>query len=112
VKREDAFELLAGARPPAGLDRVQRVRWIAEAGEALLAGRLPSDEARLFLGGALLAWLASGGSLERDYLRTVKPKSHRTPSAIWREIAAHQDERQDGKGAATLAPSTSRERRK
>lgn len=47
---------------------------------------MPDDEARLFLAGALTGWLDGGGSLERDYLRTSKPKSHATASALWKRM--------------------------
>jgi len=70
-------------------------------------GRRPGREAALFLGGALLGWLENGGDLARDYLHVTKAKSHRTPAAIWREVAPHQDERQDQETGDTLAPSSS-----
>jgi hypothetical protein len=73
-------------RPPRRFDREGRVALLGEAAQALLDGRMPDDEARLFLAGALTAWLQRGGSLERDFLRVVKAKSHRTPSAIWRDL--------------------------
>lgn len=101
--------ILAGARPPGGLEREDRVQLIGEVATALLAGRMPSDAARLFIAGALSAWLENGGSLERDYLRTVKPKSHRTPAAIWRDLRAHPDERQDGATGSKLRPSSTTE---
>jgi hypothetical protein len=91
MKREspNAFEILAGARPPAGSTREDRVRLIGEAAQQMVdSGTL----AGLFCGGALLAWLENGGDLARDYLRVVKAKSHVTPAAIWRELRAHQDE--------------------
>jgi hypothetical protein len=86
---------LGGDRTPAALTREGRVRLLGEAFEALLDGRTPSREAALFLGGAGMAWLQTGGDLARDYLKVVKPKSHRTPTAIWREVQAsahHPDE--------------------
>lgn len=67
-------------------DRERRVALIGRAAQALLAGEMPDVEARLFLGGALTGWLEGGGSLERDYLRVVKPKSHVTPRAIWKRM--------------------------
>lgn len=76
--------------PPASLTREGRVRLIGEVTQALLKGELPSRQARLWVGGALLEWLQRGGNLERDYFEVTKPKSHHTPSAIWR--ALHPDE--------------------
>ena len=71
--------------PPAGLTREDRVRLLREAADALMQGQLPPAAARLFVGGALLAWLREGGSLERQYLRVAAPKgSHLTPSALLR----------------------------
>lgn len=106
----DPFVILAGgARAPSALTREDRVRLIGEFASSVLAGREPDQAALLFVAGALAAWLESGGSLEHDYLRTVKPKSHRTPAAIWREIRAHPDERQHRATGATLRPSTTTE---
>jgi hypothetical protein len=96
-------EILAGARPPAGFTREDRVRLIGEAAEALLAGRMPEPAARVFLAGALVAWLENSGDLARDFLRVTKPKSHRTPAAIWR---AHRDERHAEAGRARIAASS------
>lgn len=75
------------SRLPAGFDRASRVRLIAEAAEALLAGQLPHPAARLFLAGALVAWLRDGGrigALERDYLKVAAPRrSTATPARLW-----------------------------
>ena len=80
------FDLLSQVKP-AGLDREGRVRLLDEAANALLNGRLPSRESSMFLGSALSAWLARGGSFERDYLRISAPAgSHSTPAALWREM--------------------------
>lgn len=74
------------SRLPGDFTREGRVRLIAEAARALLDGRLPSAEARLFLAGAIAAWLEAGGrcgSLERDYLRvTGRPRSRLTPQRL------------------------------
>ena len=51
-------------RLPAASTREDRVRLVGEAAEALLHGRLPDAPARLFLAGAISAWLARGGDLE------------------------------------------------
>lgn len=63
------------------------MRLLGEAAEALLAGKLPSAEARLFLAGALSAWLREGGrlgALERDFLRVAAPhRSTHTPARLW-----------------------------
>jgi hypothetical protein len=78
-------------------EREARVKMLGEAFSALLAGRPPSRDAALFLGGAGMAWLENGGSLERDYFKVTKPKSHRTPAFIWQQMNAHQDESQEQK---------------
>ena len=94
-------------------DRARHVRQIGEVAKALLDGRLPSRSAALFVGGALLSWLENGGDLCREYLNVVKPKSHRTPAAIWQEINLHQDEEVDLGSTDKLETSTSKsERRK
>jgi hypothetical protein len=70
------------------LDREGRVRLLGEAAKALLAGRLPEPEARLFLAGGLSAWLEGGGDLVRDFWKVAAPRgSHRTAAAL------HRDER-------------------
>lgn len=80
------------SRLPVGFDRESRVRLIARAAEALLAGRLPDAPARLFLASALQAWLREGGrvgALERDYLRVAAPRSSRhTASELWRRCSS------------------------
>ena len=73
---------------PASSTREGRVRLIGEAAEALLSGEMPSREAALFVGGALLAYLRNGGDLLRDYFQIIKPSSRRTPSVIWTESQA------------------------
>jgi hypothetical protein len=103
---DSALTATFGTHPPATFDRAGRVRLIGEAAQALLAGRVPSLEASMFLGGALAAWLETGGDLARDYLRVVKAKSHHTPAYIWNQLQAHQDERQLPDDDATLAPSS------
>lgn len=72
------------AQPPRRFDRAGRVGLIGECAQALIRSELPSEESRLFVASALLAWLENGGSLEREYFQTTKAKSHRTASAIWR----------------------------
>jgi hypothetical protein len=50
-----------------------------------MRGELPEPSARLFVAGALGAWLANGGDLERDYFRVKAPKgSHFTPARLIR----------------------------
>ena len=102
----DLQRLIAGSQLPAGHEREQRVRWIAETGQALKRGELPSLEARVFVGGALMAWLQEGGDLCREYFRVVKPKSHHTAAFIYRRLNAHQDERQDGDADGILRESS------
>jgi hypothetical protein len=64
-------------------DRDGRVQLVGEAADSLLALKMPSVPAALFLGGALKTWLELGGNLERDYLQVTQRGSHRTPSRIW-----------------------------
>ena len=82
---------------PAGFTREDRVRLLAEAAEALLAGRLPDPAARLFLGGALQSWLRDGGrlgALERDHLRVAAP--HRSTMTAARLYARCSNGRATG----------------
>lgn len=79
------------ALPPT-FDREARVRLIAECATALLAGRPPGAAARLFVGGALQAWLREGGrcgALERDFLRvTQRERSRLTPQRLYARCAS------------------------
>jgi hypothetical protein len=90
------LQALLGSRLPEGHEREQRVRWIAETALALIRNELPSHEACVFVGGALMAWLEQGGDLCREYFRVVKRASHHTPSYLYRQLEPHQDERQHG----------------
>lgn len=85
------------SRLPGDFSREGKVRLLGEAFRALMDGRLPSREAALFLGSAGMAWLEGGGSLERDFLRVVKPKSRHTPAYLWHlsQAESHPDERRD-----------------
>src|SRR5690349_11614652 len=68
---------------PLDVTREGRVYLLAEAARALLAGRRPPPAAALFLGGAIGAWLAQGGDLDKDFLRVRAPRgSHRRPDRI------------------------------
>jgi SLT domain-containing protein len=79
-------------------DRVRRLRWIAEAAEALIDGRPPSRPAALFLASALRGWLADGrargGDLEKRFLRVAAPpRSTVTPSRLWqREVSGAREQ--------------------
>ena len=84
------------ARLPGDFSREGRVALLGEAFSALLGGELPSPEARMFLASAGIAWLQRGGSLERDFLRVTKPKSHHTPAHIWRHLQGESDREEDG----------------
>lgn len=92
--------------PPA-FDREARVRLLAEAAEALLAGRLPDPAARLFLAGALQSWLRDGGrlgALERDHLRVAAP--HRSTMTAARLYARCSNGRATGDSDAdNMGPS-------
>ncbi len=82
-----------------GTDRTDRIVLLGEFAHDLLAGRKPSLGAILFVAGAISTWLENGGSLEKDHLKVVKPKSHVTPSVIWRRLQTpHPDE--DGEKTA------------
>lgn len=73
------------SRLPADFDRAGRVRLLGEAAQALLAGEMPSDQARVFLAGGLLAWLETGGHLTRDFWKTCGAQGSRhTESHLWR----------------------------
>ena len=71
-------------------ERAHRVRLAMEVRDALLEGRMPAEEARLFFGGALSAWLERGGPwgcLEAIYLRTNPPRgSRRTAQVVARGL--------------------------
>lgn len=112
---DTALVAVMGGRAPQRYDRRGRVELIGQAAEALLAGKLPADEARLFVAGALVAWLAQGGNLEKDFFKITRPHSHVTPSRLWRQIEAERlggrliaDERQDTGTGDKIAPSPSK----
>ena len=79
------------SRLPQDFSREGRVALLGAAFEALMRGEMPSPEARMFLASAGMAWLQRGGSLERDYLKVVKAKSHHTPAHIWRKVQSESD---------------------
>ena len=98
---------LGRSRVPLSATLEGRVCLLAAAAEALLKDELPGKEARLFLGGALNAWLQNGGDLSRDFLKVVRPKSHRTASRIFQEIqeqnSAHSNEGEESGEAGESA---------
>ena len=99
-------EVWPSGRPPPAFTREDRVALLAEAFQALLAGRLPSRAAALFVGGAGLAWLSQGGSLERDFLKvTAKAGSHHTPTYVWQTLCdeVSSEGAQPGDGEDTLS---------
>ncbi len=85
------------SRLPASFNRRDRVRLILEVRDALLEGRLPDRAAALFVGGALSGWLAEGGSLEKDFLKTSTTRGcKRTASVLARELENERtQERED-----------------
>jgi hypothetical protein len=98
-------------RLPGNFTREGRVQLLGELMEDLLALRNPSPEAALFLGAALSSWLVNGGVLDRDHLKVVKAKSHRTPAAIWRAhrasvIRMSDDENEPRENDGTQPPET------
>ena len=95
---------------PRRFDRAGRVALIAEAGRALLAGRLPGHEAALFVGGALMRWLETGGELEKDYLEVRGPAgSHRTASQLWQNLASSEGQQESESADTVVAPSSQSE---
>lgn len=75
-------EFAAGIIDP---ERARRVRLLAECFAALLAGKLPSLESRLFVSAGGMAWLEHGGSLDKDHWRVRAPYgSHHGPAYMWR----------------------------
>jgi hypothetical protein len=77
-------------REESSLSREDRVHLIDRCVEVLRDAvrndQLPEKDAVIFVYGALSAWLQNGGSLERDFFKTVKAKSRLTASAIWHRI--------------------------
>ena len=75
--------------PPEFADRQTRVAMIGQVAMELIAR---GGEANLFVGGALLARLENGGSLERDYLKLRGEQgSHITATMLWRRIKTHSE---------------------
>jgi len=92
---------------PVGLDRAGRIRLLRECADALLRGEVPSLPAALFVGGAVVAWLAQGGRLSRDYLMVDAPRgSHFRPEVLARRLLI-DDERQADADPAESGDSTS-----
>ena len=83
---------ISAQRAPRALSRAGRCKLLAEAAQALLAGKLPSRESQMFLGGAISAWLAQGGKLER-YLQVNLRGSHRTPHRLIDDEGADAEDR-------------------
>ena len=94
-------------RVPRTATREGRILLLAEVFEGLLAGRLPSREAALFVGGAGSAWLQHGRDLVRDYFRVAARRgSHHRPEVLYRRLII-ADERQEDAGRDTFGPSDS-----
>lgn len=104
--------LLSVLRPPPQLSREDRVRLCGEFSEAALAGRAPSRDAMLFVAGAVSAWLARGGSLERDYLQVIVNGSHRTPNRVWRTLSSSFERTTAVESRHTVRPSSIKASRK
>ena len=97
-----ALERALGGSPPGHLSREGRVRLLAEAVQAILAGRAPSPEAGTFLASGIWAWLQEGGDLAREYWKVSAPAgSHRTPAWLLRNASSGGG--QDVEEAATVA---------
>jgi hypothetical protein len=97
--------LLSAVQPPRHFDRTARIKLLGEFAKATLADRKPSKESLFFVAGAISKWLSVGGDLARDYFKVVKPKSHHTPAAIWRELQGpHLDDDEAPAPAIRLRP--------
>lgn len=92
VFTDDALRAAIGPRAPLSLSREGRIRLIGETAKALLAGRMPSKSAALFVGGALDSWLREGGRLERDFFKVLRPRSHYTVARAWAKLEAQNSE--------------------
>ena len=87
------LDRLLGSQGGDRYSREGRVRLLAEAATALLAGRRPSREAATFLGAGLLAWLQEGGDLLGDYWKVSGPAgSHRTAQWVHRNSGRPKQE--------------------
>jgi hypothetical protein len=97
--------MLVALRPPRQFDARGRIELIGEAARALRDGKMPSPEASMFLGSALLSWLENGrgGDLATRFLRVVTPKSHHTPQALWRLIRDEQSGAQAARSVSATA---------
>ena len=106
VKRDASWcAPISAQQAPRALSRAGRCKLLAEAAQALLAGKLPSREAQLFLGGAISAWLAQGGKLER-YLQVHQRGSHLTPQRL---IADEREKSEDGESFEASESETDKE---
>ena len=94
--RDDLAAAL-GYRAPRSTSREGRILLLAEVARALLDGREPSIEGRLFVGAALDAWLRLGGAFEKHARVGAKRGSHRTAQALFRSVIG--DERQNDRAA-------------
>lgn len=107
-RKFDATELslaMGAVRVELAIDREHRIRLIGQFAEDTLAGRIPSAEAQLFVAGCLRAWLETGeGDLARDHFQVTRPKSHDTPSRVWRRMRLILDERQAPVRRPRIAP--------
>lgn len=103
---DELARAMGGGELPATATREGRVQLLAEAADALVAGRTPSRESALFLAAGVLSWLEHGGDLARDFWRVTRPKSHHTPQFFYRQLMArrvHRDERQSVLGGFTVS---------
>ena len=93
---------------PAGFSREDRIRMIDAVAKALLAGDMPEPAARVFVAGALSAWLREGGrcgSLERDFLRvTQRERSTMTPQRVHARASACRATGDEGGGKLEASP--------
>lgn len=77
-------------RIPKSITRLGRIELLAAVAAALLRNELPSREAALFVGSALLAFLQTGDALER-HLRVGAPRgSHHKPNVLFRKFIGHE----------------------
>lgn len=85
-------------RRQAALDRLEgreeRMQMLIDFTDALMAGRMPSREVRLFVAGSFDAWLENGGHLTRDFLRVDAVRgSQETPRVIARRLRSRRRNR-------------------
>jgi hypothetical protein len=76
-------------RLPGDFSREGRVALLGEFFQAIREGRMPSEEARIFVANGGMSWLENGGDLLRDFWKVAAPAgSHHTPSHLWSQCSS------------------------